>query len=212
MYCLRVDVTSPRQIPMHILMSLANKLPCILVSALAKALTLTCVFVCLFVFLYVADVRSLKLFKISVKLYKFIPMLVELLNHIKVPGEFKNIETGMLGCCYFLMTHVNPSCIILLRFFSLNCKGCHAMLLSVLVAGFIGVVFNYFICFSFHLPQPNPTPSVLFYFFFLSFFSFLFFFLLFFCRRHHCYHRWWRFFFSFVVVITATFIVTNSLS
>ena len=31
MYCLRVNVTSPRQIPMHILMSLANKLPCILV-------------------------------------------------------------------------------------------------------------------------------------------------------------------------------------
>ena len=34
MYCLRVNVTSPRQIPMHILMSLANKLPCILVSTL----------------------------------------------------------------------------------------------------------------------------------------------------------------------------------
>ena len=32
MYCLRVNVTSPRQIPMHILMSLANKLPCIRVS------------------------------------------------------------------------------------------------------------------------------------------------------------------------------------
>ena len=30
MYCLCVDVTSPRQIPMHILTSLANKLPCIL--------------------------------------------------------------------------------------------------------------------------------------------------------------------------------------
>ena len=28
---LRVNVTSPRQIPVHILMSLANKLPCILV-------------------------------------------------------------------------------------------------------------------------------------------------------------------------------------
>ena len=32
MHCLRVNVTSPRQISMHILMSLANKLPCILVS------------------------------------------------------------------------------------------------------------------------------------------------------------------------------------
>ena len=31
MYYLRVNVTSPRQIPMHILMSMANKLPCILV-------------------------------------------------------------------------------------------------------------------------------------------------------------------------------------
>ena len=32
MYCLRVNVTSPRQILMHILMSLANKPPFILVS------------------------------------------------------------------------------------------------------------------------------------------------------------------------------------
>ena len=32
MHCLRVNVTSPRQISMDILMSLANKFPCILVS------------------------------------------------------------------------------------------------------------------------------------------------------------------------------------
>ena len=32
MYYFRVNVTSPRQISMHILMSLANELPCILVS------------------------------------------------------------------------------------------------------------------------------------------------------------------------------------
>ena len=30
MFCLRVNVKSPRQIPMYILMSMANKLPCIL--------------------------------------------------------------------------------------------------------------------------------------------------------------------------------------
>ena len=34
--CLRVNVTSPRQIPTHILMSLANKLPCILVFCKAQ--------------------------------------------------------------------------------------------------------------------------------------------------------------------------------
>ena len=32
MYCLRVNVMSPKQIPMHILMSLANNLPCNLAS------------------------------------------------------------------------------------------------------------------------------------------------------------------------------------
>ena len=36
MYCLRVNVTSPRQIPLHILMSLAYKLPCILVSSVLQ--------------------------------------------------------------------------------------------------------------------------------------------------------------------------------
>ena len=32
MYCLLVNEMSPRQIPMHILMLMANKLPCILVA------------------------------------------------------------------------------------------------------------------------------------------------------------------------------------
>ena len=41
MYSLRVNITSPRQIPTHILMSLANKLPCILLLLLLLLTTTT---------------------------------------------------------------------------------------------------------------------------------------------------------------------------
>ena len=64
MYCLRVDETSPRQIPMYILMSLANKLPCILVCmcvcVCVRSHVCVCVCVCVCVVISFLDTCLLR--------------------------------------------------------------------------------------------------------------------------------------------------------
>ena len=71
MYCLRVNVTSPRQIPMHILMSLANNLPCSLVTEggtiLGQPLLFECMGFCVLSPAHESEMRGYLVYLLIVK-------------------------------------------------------------------------------------------------------------------------------------------------